>query len=310
MAGADCTFRFLAARTPGGFFSPGTPGPTGTPMPDCLPTSARCRRRLLLLAAAGLLAGCAGQGPRPPYPAFVDSTALPDAFLAGLPGVRAKVLAGDAETGRSSSVVTLPPDWQFGTGASPDRSVEIYVLAGSLRLADITLGPGGYAYLPDGSMGLSMQSDTGARLLYFLDSPNPGAVIRTPLVLDQAEQQWQPAPGAFADPSIWFKELRVDPGSGSRTVLVRIEPGATIPWQRSDVPEEGYLLEGVWTHAECVAGEPAIGTYTPGGYYRRPADVVNGGPGAGADVASTWLVRTPSEPTVTPAGGCPADTSP
>lgn len=279
-------------------------------MPDCLPTSIRCRRFLGALALAGLVAGCAGQGPRPPYPAFVDSAALPDTFLAGLPGVRAKVLAGDAEVGRSTSVVTMPPDWQFGTGASPDRSVEIYVLAGRLWLADIALGPGGYAFLPDGSMGLSMRTDTGARLLYFLDRPDPAAIIRTPLILDQAEQQWQPAPGAFDDPAIWFKELRVDPGSGSRTALVRVEPGAEIPWRRSDVPEEGYLLEGEWTHVECVAGEPAIGTYTSGGYYRRPADIVHGGPESGAAVPSTWLVRTPSEPTVTLAQGCPAGASP
>jgi glyoxylase-like metal-dependent hydrolase (beta-lactamase superfamily II) len=88
---------------------------------------------------AALLAGCASGPTPPPYPAFVQVDRLPDVFLAGLPGVRAKQLAGDPESRRSSNFVTLPPDWSFGTGASPDKSLEIYVLAGRVRLGEFTL---------------------------------------------------------------------------------------------------------------------------------------------------------------------------
>lgn len=264
--------------------------------------------RATRLAATGLLAAllaaCAGGAPKPDYPAFVQAQALPDAFLAVLPGVRAKRLAGDPETRRFGSVVTLPPDWRFGTGAAPDMSVEIYVLAGRLELADLALGPGGYAYLPAGSLGLSMGTRRGAQILYFLDAADPAAVIGTPLILDRDQLDWQPAPDASGDRNVWIKELRADPGSGSRTVLRMIEPGAAIPWRSSDVAEEGYLIEGRYRHSECVAGETSNGAYEPGGYYYRPPGRVNGGPGSGADATAIWFVRTRTGATEDPAPGC------
>ena len=106
-----------------------------------------------LLAATALAAACA-TGPRPPaYPAFVQADELPDQFMATLPGIRARQLTGNAETGATGSRIDLPPDWQGTTGGMPGRSLEIFVLAGRLRMADIELGPGGYAYVPPGSSG-------------------------------------------------------------------------------------------------------------------------------------------------------------
>ena len=45
---------------------------------------------------------------------------------------------------------------------------------------------------------------------------------------------------------------------------------------------EGYLLQGNYTHGECVLGEVVGGDYTAGGYFYRPGGVVNGGPLSGA----------------------------
>jgi len=247
-------------------------------------------RRAALAAVAVLLLGACAGTPTAPYPAFVRTAELPDAFLAGLPGIRAKLLAGNPDTRRSSSVLSLPPDWEFTTGGFPDKSVEFYVLAGNVRLGDIDMDAGGYAYIPPASTGIALTTRSGARLLYFLDDASEAAVIQTPLVTDRDLMNWTSADDAEGF-GLFEKVLREDPGSGAKTWLLRIEPGATRPWQSSSVAEEGFLIEGRYTHAECVDGEPVSGEYLPGGYFFRPPDAVNGGPESVAAETSVWYLR-------------------
>lgn len=235
------------------------------------------------------LAACAST-PEPPYPAFVETALLPDSFIAGLPGVRSKRLAANPDTRRSSDLLTLPPDWSFSTGGFPDKSVEIYVVAGSVRLGEFQLDAGGYAFIPAGSTGLSLTSAAGAQLLYFLDDAVDASVIETPLISNRAILSWETSADADAF-GIAEKVLREDPGSGARTWLLRIEPGALLPWRRSTVAEEGILLEGEYVHAECVDGESVTGSYRRGGYYIRPPGAINGGPESGARQPSVWFVR-------------------
>ena len=52
--------------------------------------------------------------------------------------------------------------------------MEIFVLQGVLTLADIELGPGGYAFLPAGSLGFNLRTYDGARILYFRQRRRPG----------------------------------------------------------------------------------------------------------------------------------------
>ena len=250
------------------------------------------------------LVACGSNPTQVPYPAFVQASELADIFVAGLPGIRAKRFAGDLETRRSSSLLTLPPDWSFTTGGMPNKSVEIYVLAGTVNVGEFALTPGGYAYLPDGSSGVPLQTTGGARILYFLDDANPAAVIQTPLISSEQIIGWQPLSADLSDAGLSVKELRKDPGSGARTYLLRIEPGATRPWQSLSVVEEGYLLRGSYTHSECVAGEAVTADYLPGGYYHRPENSVNGGPESGAAVSAVWLVRTLSPGMTTTHAGC------
>lgn len=259
------------------------------------------------LVALTLVAGCGGSTVRPDYPAFVQADALPDIFLADLPGVRAKRFAGDPNTRRSSNRLLLPPDWSFSTGGLPNKSVEIYVLAGSIKLGEFDLPAGGYAYLPDGSTGVSMSTEAGAQVLYFLDDANASAVIRTPLIASRDLIPWNPLSDDLEDAGLSIKELRRDPGSGARTFLLRVEPGATRPWESLSTLEEGYLLEGEYTHVECVNGEAAVGVYTSGGYYYRTADSVNGGPESKATSPAVWYVRQlePGQRTRVP--GCAAE---
>ena len=250
-----------------------------------------------------LLAGCASGPPKTPYPAFVQVDGLSDVFMAELPGIRAKQFGGDAELRTTANRVDLPPAWQGTTGASPGQSLEIFVLSGELLVADLSLGPGGYAYLPPGTLGFNFATAGGARLLYFLDDVNPSGVIQTPLILDSRLVDWEPS----ETPGLWRKELRMDPGSGARTWLLRIEPGASLGWERITTSREGYLLHGTYQHSECVDGKTLTWQYTPGGYFRRPPGAVNGGPDAGAIAESIWFLREPALAKLTSVAACTAD---
>lgn len=234
-----------------------------------------------------LLAACASGPPKTPYPAFLQADDLNDVFLANLPGVRAKQFSGDPQTRRTTNRIDLPPGWQGTSGGAPGKLLEIYVLAGKLRVGDVDLGPGGYAYLPPGTFGFNLVADDGARILYYLDDVDPLMMIRAPMILDGKLLPWTPT----GIDGIDAKDLRSDPGNGARTWLLRIRPGAAMPWQSSSVIREGYLASGEYRDSECIAGEARTWTYTPGGYFYRPPDVLNGGPKAAAITESVWVLR-------------------
>jgi len=256
---------------------------------------------LTSLTLAMLVAGCASSPEPPAYPSFVISDELPDLFLATLPGVRAKEFAGDARTRSVSNRIDLPESWTGTTGGAPGKALEIFVLAGELTLADFSLSKGGYAYVPPGSLGFNMQTDEGARVLYFLSDYDADAVIGTPIILDSSLVDWQPTDTV----GVFSKELRLDPGSNERTWLMRYEPAAQIPWQSSSAMLEGYLVSGQFQDSECVPEGPYTGIYLPGGYFRRPADAVHGGPDASALTESIWFLRERRKSTTNLDVGCP-----
>lgn len=246
------------------------------------------RIRALLLISCALLTACAGTHDRPqlPYPAFVQADELPDMFMAALPGVRAKPLASNMRTQSASNRIDLPGKWSGTTGGMPGKSLEIYVLAGELKLSDFVLDSGGYAYIPPGSLGFRLSTEGGARILYFVDDVDERAVIRSPLILDGDLVDWQQVA-----PGLWTKELRRDPGSGATSWLSRIGVDAEIPWKASSALREGYLIVGMYVHSECFNGETQTGQYLPGGYFHRPAGTVNGGPDSSALTQTVWFLR-------------------
>jgi Domain of unknown function (DUF4437) len=264
----------------------------------------RSKALALFLSSLFLLGGCANAPRNVPYPAFIQVEELDGAFHAGLPGTRAKGMSGDPRTGRFSALLLLPEQWRWNTGAAPGKSVEIFVLAGAVMLGDLELRPGNYAWLPPGSTGLSMSSLGGAQLLYFLNDAAPDAVIQTPLFMSRDVVPWQPLSEDAMDAGLQVKELRHDPGSGQQTFLLKVEPGATQRWRTSSVPEEGFLLSGDYRHSECVNGKAITGDYTPGGYFERPAGIVNGGPLAGSSEGAIWFVRTNSRAKITIVDEC------
>jgi quercetin dioxygenase-like cupin family protein len=244
--------------------------------------------RILLVLTLGLsLTGCASGPPKLPYPAFVQADELGDVFLASLPGTRAKQLAGDPMTRRTSNRIDLPSSWQGTSGGAPGRSMEIFVLDGVLLMADIELTRGGYAFLPAGSLGFNMRTEEGARILYFVNDVDPESIIRSPIIINADLLEWEPT----AWSGISTKELRKDPGNGATTWLLRIEAGADVPWESSSAVREGYLVSGTYQHGECFLGEAQAGGYTAGGYFFRPANTVNGGPLSGGETDAIWFLR-------------------
>jgi len=244
-------------------------------------------RLVSALCLCVLVSACASGPPTVPYPAFVQVDELEDMFMASLPGIRAKQLAGDPQTRRTSNRIDLPADWQGTSGGVPGRSMEIFVLEGLLMIADIKLPPGGYAFLPAGSLGFNMTTDEGARILYFVNDTDPESIIRSPIIIDSSLLTWD----ATETPGVTTRELRRDPGNGAATWLLRIEAGASLPWQKSSALREGYLVSGNYQHSECVQGEALTWQYTKGGYFYRPADAVNGGPLSGGESPAIWFLR-------------------
>jgi len=255
--------------------------------------------RIFLPLLFCLLSSCASGPPELPYPAFVNVDELDNVFIAGLPGARAKQLAGDPRSRRSSNRVRLPEDWSFTTGASPSQSVEVFVLAGEIELGEFTLASGGYAYLPPGTSGSSMRSVNGARILYFLDEANESAVIQTPLIASSTLLAWQPTAVGYS-----VKELRSDPGSGARTWLLKIDPEALKSWQRSTQTLEGYLLSGTMMETECNGEEAVTAAYQPGGYFYRPGGAVSGGPASMTTTGGVWFLRVRGSELIETVSGC------
>ena len=233
------------------------------------------------------LAGCASVPPRLPYPAFIQVDSLEDVFMASLPGVRAKQLAGDPQTRRTSNRIDLPPDWKGTSGGVPGRSMEIFVLQGELMISDITMRGGSFAFLPAGSLGFNLSAPRGARILYFVNDSDPDAVIRSPIIMDSGLLEWE----ATQIDGVQIKKLRDDPGSGAKTWLTRVTPGAAQRWETSTANREGYLLAGSYQHSECVNGKIRTSQYAAGGYFNRPANTISGGPKSLAKTDSVWLLR-------------------
>jgi hypothetical protein len=251
-------------------------------------------RVCLLFVALALLTACSNTRPQVFYPVYVQVADVSDTFPAAFPDSRAKVFSEDNRSRRISMRLQLPSDWSFVTGATPGKTIEIYVLAGDLTLGEFELEPGGYAFLPSGSAGVSMSSVGGALLLYFIDNVQAGAVIQTPIISNSNLLDWHAASDAIEEFGLSTKELRMDPGSGARTWLIKIEPGAVQDWQKATTAQEGFLLSGQYRHSECAVHGVVRGEYFEGGYFLRPADAVNGGPESVAMETAVWLMRVPN----------------
>ena len=169
--------------------------------------------------------------------------------------------------------------------------MEIFVISGTLTIADIVLKTGGYAFLPAGSLGFNLSAKEGARILYFVNDTDPESIIRSPIIINSHLLNWQPTEKI----GVSEKELRSDPGNGAKTWLIHVSTGASQSWESSSATREGYLVTGNQQFAECADGEAELWQYAPGGYFYRPADTISGGPESLALTDSIWLLRESSK---------------
>ena len=251
-------------------------------------------RAIACVLGALLIASCKTTGPNVPYPAYVVPwTDLPDMFIAGLPGVRAKPLVGATSDATGGSFrIDLPTSWQGTSGAAPDKSLEIFVIEGELSVADVRLKRGGYAYLPPGTLGFNLKSATGAR-----SSLLPGrrrAIGGYPDAPDTGEHgtrlgrhghrravEERTALGSRQ----WCTQLAAKnrAGRGDSLGVVFREPRGLLPHRQvTRIPS-----------ASPASRAPIA--YLPGMYLYRPGDSINGGPESVAETTSIWFFRELSE---------------
>ena len=98
---------------------------------------------------------------------------------------------------------------------------------------------------------------------------------------------------------VHVKVLRLDKGSGQMTWIATSPGGYPImsgegdlpPWSSSASWQEGFLIAGDMTIAECLPEGQVAGTYAPNGYFFRPAGAKHGGLSQFSDSFSVWLYR-------------------
>lgn len=223
-----------------------------------------------------------------PHIEFVQSQHLP--FVAGaLGGARAafaaKVLSRDSESGATSSIVQVPPGWQFEGALNTDE--EFLILEGDLTVSGTALGPFGYAHLPVGSAN-ALSSTQGATALWFLDAVPQTVAARASdparrVVLDAATV---PYTGNFHPEfpaGAGRKWLFRDPAGGEETWLLGTMALRNAARQEvHPVVEEMFLLAGD-VHSDR-------GIMRPGAYFWRPPGIAHGP--FGTRTGNLYLFRT------------------
>lgn len=186
-----------------------------------------------------------------------------------LPGVKMKRLSED----QRAVLLELAPGAALPVHRHHEDE-ECVVLRGEARLGDIAVGEGDYHLAPPGSRHGVVRSDTGA-LLYLRGTP----IGHTPEVLRDLVSAWLPGQGQApltirAGEGAWSnfaagvqaKLLRQD--AESRSMLLRIAPGASVAPHDHPVDEECLVLEG-----EAFIGGRSM---LPGDYQVAPRGTPHG----------------------------------
>lgn len=235
-----------------------------------------------------------------------------------LPGVQPaefKLLSFDESTGARSLLVRLPAGWKQAPGYH-SADLEIFVVDGGISMGGEAVGRYAYAYYPAGHAH-SYSTEFGATVLQ-LWGGEPDYVANAesrPRANAKAIEGWRygdapsMGPGQFPkfrdepfreDSPIRLKLLRHDENTGEKTWIAVVPGGGPRmygeghlpPWASSASWEEGFLLAGEMTVAECLPQGQVAGTYTEGGYFFRPAGIRYGGPSLYSNSFAIWLLRS------------------
>tara|TARA_R110002049_G_scaffold115854_14_gene268100 strand:- start:10534 stop:11511 length:978 start_codon:yes stop_codon:yes gene_type:complete len=236
-----------------------------------------------------------------------------------LPGVRLaeyKLLSFDEVTGARTMLVRLPPGWKQAPGYH-SADLEMFVVEGGVTMGDEAVGRYAYAYYPAGTSH-SLSTEFGATVLQMWSAKPDyvaGAESRPGASTDEMIEGWRYGDAPTIGPSEFpeYREERFREDSPLRLKLIRnnqqtgektwiaIIPGGTpamygeghLPrWASSESWEEGYMIAGDMTMAECLPQGEVAGRYTEGGYFFRPAGIRYGGPSLYSDSVAIWLYRS------------------
>lgn len=235
--------------------------------------------------------------------------------LPGLKTAEFKQLSFDEKTGARTLLVRLPPGWKQPPGYH-SADLEMFVVEGGVSIGDRPMGRYAYAYYPAG-YSHSFGTEEGATVLQFWGgapdyaasaASRPGTNLAS--AVDGLLYQDVPTNGPDSLPKsrkepvmknspVHVKLLRLDKGSGQMTWISTAPGGYPImsgegglpPWSSSASWQEGFLIAGDMTIAECLPEGQVAGTYTPNGYFFRPAGAKHGGLSQYSDSFSVWLYR-------------------
>lgn len=229
---------------------------------------------------------------------FVQSQNLPwdGAPVAAIrPGVEARVLSRDSETGACSLVLRYPEGYSAPAGQRLAVDEEFLVIEGALHEDDHAYGHMGFAHLPAGHARGALSVPRGAIVVtFFSGTPRP-ADAETPApdparLVDRVDGMRLPYTGNFHPefpPGAGRRMLYEDPVTRDQTWLLGT---MGLRWaeraERHPVVEEMYLLAGE------VHGN--LGVMRPGAYFWRPPHVPHGP--YGSLTGNIYLFRTKGGP--------------
>lgn len=231
-------------------------------------------------------------------------------------GLLVRTLRDNSDTGIALEV-TAGSNWAADSSVVFDQAIELMMLKGSLTIGEFEMRSGDFLRIERDSVIARPTSVSGVTFLLFIDNGNPTvSVVADPhaasmdrwLFVSGEASPWV-AGTAMAevgrdDVPLKIKHFKQDSQTGARTYLVAVQPGISIPWEKHDVAEEAYIVEGDYRLAECIDGNAIIGDYVQGGYFYRPPGIAHNGPESGSKTGAVMLIRTPAPLTVILVDGC------
>lgn len=236
--------------------------------------------------------------------------------LDGVQAAEFKLLSFDESSGARTLLVRLPAGWKQAPGYH-SSDLEMFVVEGGVSMNGEHTGRYSYAYYPAG-YAHGYGTEAGATVLqWWSGKPDfvAAAQSRRGTNTDVAIEGWRFGDAPYIDPAkfpefrdepfrtdspIRMKLLRRDARTGAMTWVVMTPGGGPSmsgeghlpPWMSAASWQEGYLLAGDMTTAECLEAGQVAGTYAPGGYFFRPAGMRHGGPSHYSTTFSIWLYRS------------------